>query len=554
MVRRLTSERSGRVLGPRRLLRRVDPLGFAGALMQVGARTATSTLPRRMVGLGVEMTKVAVGRSSIAPEARDWRFENRAWKENPAFHRLCQSYLACTRTALELVDDAHFDWRTNERAKLAATVVTSALAPTNYPLLNPAVLERAFETGGKSVLRGLGNVTRDVVTNHGFPRYVDRAAFEVGRNLAVTPGAVVFRNEVCELLQYTPMTDNVSTIPLILVPPQINKYYFMDLAPGRSFVEFCVKQGLQMFTISWRNPTKEQREWGLNAYVDAVDEAVRAACEITGTDQANTVSLCAGGITTAALLGYLASVQDSLIRCATFAVTLLDFSVPTMIGLLGEQTIVDHTRRTTERRGVLRGSHANALFALLRPNDLIWNYWVNNNLLGEDLATFDVMAWNSDPTRLPAALHADFLELFMHNKLANGGWSVHGNPIDLSKVECDSFVVGARNDHLTAWKACYATTRLLGGESRFALSSSGHIQSLVNPPGNPKMSVSIAQATEADPDEWLAKTEAVQGSWWEPWASWVAARSGDRHPAPSSLDSAVHPAGDAAPGKYVLAR
>ena len=363
-------ERLGSVLGPRKILSRIDPLGLAGAMVQVGTRTATNALPRRVGGLGIELAKVAVGRSAITPDPKDWRFENRAWKENPLFHRLGQAYLAWSRTALDLVDDAQFDWRTAERAKLATVLFTAAMAPTNVPLLNPDAVERAFETGGRSLVKGLGNISRDIRTNRGFPRSVNRSAFVVGRDLAITPGAVVFRNEVCELLQYVPTTETVHVIPMVLVPPQINKYYFMDLAPGRSFVEFAVRQGIQMFTISWRNPTEEHREWGLSTYVDAVNDAVRAACEIAGTDQANTVSLCAGGITTAALLGHLAATQDALVNCATFAVTLLDYTVPTMIGLLASPAIVENSRRSTKRAGVLAGHSATALFSMLRPNDL----------------------------------------------------------------------------------------------------------------------------------------------------------------------------------------
>ena len=547
------SEGGGSLVGGARLRERIDPMGFAGALGQVGLRTAFRALPRRLAGLAVESTKIAFGRSSVAPEPKDWRFKNRAWGENPFFHRLCQSYLAWTRAALDLVDDAHLDWRTEERARLATVIVTSSLAPTNVGLLNPDALERAFETGGRSVVLGLKNFSRDVVTNRGLPRSADPAAFTVGRDLAVTPGAVVFRNEVCELLQYTPVTEFVSTTPLVMVPPQVNKYYFMDLAPGRSFVEYCVQQGFQMFTVSWRNPTEEHRDWGVEIYVDALIEAMHAVCEITGTAQVNTVSLCAGGITTAALLGHLASNQDDLINCATFAVTLLDFSVPTMIGLFATPQIIRSALRASTRAGVVKGKDATALFALLRPNDLIWNYWVSSNLIGEDQPTFDVLAWNADSTRLPAALHADFLDMMLHNSLATGNFAVHGNPIDLSKIECDAFVVGARTDHLTAWKACYATTQLLGGTCQFALSSSGHIQSLVNPPGNPKSSVVTAIASDPDPEQWLAKSEPVTASWWEPWADWERARSGDRRPAPTALGSALHPAGEAAPGRYVMA-
>ncbi len=533
---------------------RIDPLGFAGALAQVGTRTATRALPARAVGLGVELAKIAVGKSAVAPDPKDWRFTNRAWRENPAFRRLGQSYLAWAGATTGLVDDAGLDWRTEQRAKLAATLLTTTLAPTNVGWLNPDSVERAYETGGRSVVKGFGNMWRDVTTNRGFPRLVDPGAFVVGRDLAATPGAVVYRNEVCELIQYVPTTETVGTIPLVLVPPQINKYYFMDLAPGRSYVEFCVRQGFQMFVLSWRNPTEEHRGWGIGTYVDAVDQAVRAACEITGAEQVNTVSLCAGGITTAALLGDLAARRDTLVNCATFAVTLLDFSVPTMIGLFATPEIAGNALRSSNRAGVLGSRDATALFSMLRPNDLIWNYWVRNNLMGEDPPAFDILAWNSDSTRLPAALHADFVDMFLRNSLAGGEFSVGGQPVDLGRVDCDAFVVGAKTDHLTAWKACYASTQLLGGENTFALSSSGHIQSLVNPPGNPKMSVAVAPAGGGDPDRWLAGAETAPGSWWEPWSTWARARSGAPRPAPRALGSREHPAQEAAPGCYVHQR
>jgi len=546
---RVSTSRIRSIVGPGGPL---DPLGFATAVAQVAAKTACGALPRRIAGLGLELAKIAIGRSKVEPEPKDWRFTNRAWVENPAFRRIAQSYLAWARMTSALVDDAHLDWRIEERAKLAASLVTASLAPTNLLVLNPDAMERALETGGRSLGRGLVNITRDVRTNQGFPRSSDPSAFKVGRDLAVTPGSVVHRSEVCELLQFTPATPNVFSTPVVLVPPQINKYYFMDLAPGRSFVEYAVKQGFTMFVISWRNPTAEQREWSLDTYVEAEEEAIRAACEITGSEQVNSISLCAGGITTAALLGHLASTGEPLINCATFAVTLLDFEVPTMIGLFGSSDIVSNAVKTSERAGTTGTAETRNLFAMLRPNDLIWNYWVNNNLLGEFPAAFDILYWNSDSTRLPATLHADFLDMFLNNTLANGSCRVFGKPVDLGQVERDTFVVGARTDHLTAWRACYAATQLFGGRSEFVLSSSGHIQSLVNPPGNPKMTVTTGPDPGPDPDEWLARANATTGSWWELWAQWAAARSGELRPSPSSLGSARHPAGVAAPGSYVL--
>ncbi len=383
-----------------RLLGRVDPLGTSEALVRVASRTAVTTLPRAVASTGLELAKIAVGHSDIAPEPKDWRFKNKAWSENPAFRRLGQSYLAWSRAALDLVDGAGLDWRTHERARFATSLVTSTLAPTNLFVTNPDALDRARQTKGRSVVSGLANMGRDVRYHHGMPRTCDPDAYVVGRDLGITPGAVVFRNEVCELLQYAPHTEAVHDTPVVLVPPQINKFYFMDMAPGRSLVEYGSKQGLQMFVISWRNPTAEHRHWNLDTYVAGLEEALRAAAEITGTDQVNTISLCAGGITTAALLGHLAAIGDHLVNSATFAVTLLDFSVPTMIGMFGSPTIVRNSRAAAERRGVLPSHEAEAMFCLLRPNDLIWNYWVKSNLLGERPPAFDVLAWNADPTRL----------------------------------------------------------------------------------------------------------------------------------------------------------
>jgi polyhydroxyalkanoate synthase subunit PhaC len=537
----------------RRVLGRVDPLGLGGAMVTLGTRTATGALPRTLVGVGVEMGRIALGRSAVAPEPKDWRFKNRAWTEHPGFRRLGQAYLTLSRASLALVDDSPLDWRTKARAHLATTLATSALAPTNVLVLNPDAMVRAYETGGRSVLAGVANFGRDLWTHHGLPRTADPDAHAVGRDLGVTPGAVVFRNEVCELLQYSPATDLVHTRPVVLVPPQINKYYFMDMAPGRSLVEYALSQGLQMYVVSWRNPTVEQREWNLDTYASALGDALRAAAAIAGTDRVSTISLCAGGITTAGLLGHLAAVEDPLIHCATFAVTLLDFSVPTMIGMFGSPIIVHNAREAARRRGVLPAHEAEALFCLLRPNDLIWNYWVGSNLLGDRPPAFDVLSWNADPTRLPAALHLDFLDMFADNSLADGKMSVLGTPVDLGRVTCDTFVVGARNDHLTEWKACYATTQLLGGASQFALSTSGHIQSLVNPPGNPRMSVSLGPEVGPDPERWLAGAATLPGSWWEPWGRWASERSGELRPAPVRLGSEAHPVQYPAPGRYVVA-
>ena len=536
------------------LLGAMDLFGFAGALGSVLTRAGPSGAARRARSLLVELARIAADRSDIVPAPRDWRFKNRAWQDNPVFRRLARSYLAWAEAVLGLVDDADLDWRTDERARFVLHNVTAACAPTNAFLLNPDALERAFETGGRSVLRGWRNVGRDVLHNHGLPRTVDRGAFELGRNLAATPGAVVFKSEVCELIQYTPTTDVVWETPVVVVPPQINKYYVMDLSPGRSFIAYALERGFQTYAVSWRNPTRDHGDWDLDTYVGALHDAVTAAAEICSSASANIVGVCAGGLTTASLLGHLATLGDELVRSATFAVTQIDYSVPSMIGMFSSPRIVRNSARMSALSGSLNGSSLEAMFAALRPNDLIWNYWVNNNLLGEDPSAFDVLAWNADSTALPAALHQSFLRVYLQNGLALGEASVLGSPVDLGKVECDTLVVAGRTDHLVPWRACYANCGLFGGPTEFVLTSSGHIQSLVNPPGSARMTVTTGADTDGGADEWLAEAKETPGVWWERWADWQACRAGQERPAPRSLGSRANPAGAPAPGDYVMNR
>jgi polyhydroxyalkanoate synthase len=381
---------------------------------------------------------------------------------------------------------------------------------------------------------------------------VDREAFTVGKNLAATPGSVVHRGDLYELIQYAPTCSTVRANPVVIVPPQINKFYVMDLAPGHSFVEYAVGQGFNVFMISWRNPRREDGNAGLDAYVDAVDDALRTAAEIAESESVNVVAVCSGGLTAASLLGHHAAKGEDLVRSVTFAVTLLDFAVPSSIGMLGTQRIARGATKASGGAGVLEGHRIGMLFSMLRPNDLIWNYWVNNNLLGESPPRFDVLAWNADSMRLSAALHADFVDILLNNTLAEGQRPVHGTPVDLGKVTVDSLVVAAHNDHLTPWKGCYATTGVIGGHSEFVLSSSGHIQSLVNPPGNPKMSIYVGKEPVADPEAWLAGAEQRPGSWWEHWRTWVLSRSGDERPAPGRLGNDEHQPIEPAPGRFVL--
>jgi polyhydroxyalkanoate synthase len=516
-----------------------------------------ATIASRAMQLSLELGQIAAGVSPVAPEAGDKRFGDPAWTQHPLYHRIMQAYLAWRTAMHDLVDqDESVEWKEVEQQKFALTLLTEALAPTNAFWLNPAALKRAFDTAGMSVMWGMRNFIGDLWNNGGMPSTVDKRPFEVGKNLALSPGAVVFRSPVCEVIQYAPTTDKVFERPLLFIPPQINKFYIMDLAPGRSFVEYAVKHGIPMFTISWRNPTPRDRDWGLDEYVTACKDAIAAACEITGSPDCNVLGVCAGGITTSLMLGHLAAAGDKRVNAVTLLVTMLDTSLPSMTGMFATEDAIKAARDRSAEKGVLDGGDMARVFAWLRPNDLVWNYWVNNYLLGNDPAPFDILYWNSDATNLPARLHAGFLDLFLRNPLVDGGGevSVLGTPVDLHAVKNDLYLVAGMTDHICAWRACYRATRMFGGRIEFVLGSSGHIQSLVNPPGNFKARYYIGSRLPEDPDEWAKGATEYKGTWWDHWVKWIAARSGGERPAPKSLGSELYKAGEPAPGLYVHER
>jgi polyhydroxyalkanoate synthase len=433
--------------------------------------------------------------------------------------------------------------------------VTSALAPTNTLLGNPAAVKRAFDTGGRSVVRGVGHMLHDLRRNGGMPRQVDRSAFTVGKDLGVTPGSVVYRDDVIEVIQYEPSTPEVRQRPLVIVPPPIGRFYFLDLRPGRSFVEYAVSRGLSVFMISWRNPTKEQADWGLDTYAGAVLDAVNVAREVTGSPDVTTLGFCAGGQIMTTALNHLAATADDRVHAAGYAVTLLDFSSRAPLGAFSGPRLLGLAQRNSRRKGVISAREMGSVFTWMRPDDLVFNYLVSEWLMGEDPPAFDILAWNADGTNLPARLHEQFLEIFGDNALVHAGaMRVLGTPVHLSRITVPTFVTGALTDHLTPWDGCYRTTQLLSGPSTFVLSSSGHIQSLVNPPGNPMAKYWTGGAPGPDAHAWRAAAERHTGSWWEAWAEWAVEHSGDQVPAPTATGSAPHPPLEPAPGSYVLDR
>ncbi|MBL8438869.1 MAG: alpha/beta fold hydrolase [Zoogloeaceae bacterium] len=529
---------------------------LAKATQVAGQAAQVSTLVlEEEARLARDLMSVLAGTAQIEPSPGDKRFQDEAWKSNPFMRVWMQGYLSWTKALGNVVDQAPLNDKNRERARFAVSLLTDAAAPTNSLLGNPAALRKMVDTGGASVAKGLKNLVSDLATNKGMPTQVDKSKFKVGQNLATTPGAVVFRSPVLELIQYTPTTETVHARPQLMVPPQINKYYIFDLAPGKSIIEYLVANGFQVFAVSWRNPGPEHADWAMDTYVKAILEAIAVVREITGADDVNLHGACSGAMTMASLMGYEAATGASQIHAATLMVAVLDGREESQLGLLATPQVVALAKKNSAAKGVIEGQDMGRVFAWMRPNDLVWNYWVNNYLMGNPPPAFDVLYWNNDTTRLPARFHGDLMDMFTEHMLTiPGRMQVLGQPIDLGKVQSDTYVLAGISDHITPWQGVFNTAHTLGGKSEFVLSSSGHIQSLINPPGNAKAKYFISDGQAKSAESWLAGAQTVQGTWWEHWRDWLKARSGALVPAPTQLGSPQHPATDPAPGTYVLAK
>ena len=537
-------------LGPvRRLLPDVSTAKWAVSLARQPNVTA-----RRLGGLGIEAGRILIGASSLTPDRRDRRFVDVAWRENPLLKRLLQLYLAGEATVEQLTTEAPLSPRDRKRVQFFTENIVEALAPSNLPLVNPASAKAVIDTAGLSLVRGGRQLAKDLASPPRLPEMVDSAAFVVGENIAATPGGVVFRSEVLELIQYAPQTDEVYEVPTLVVPPTINKFYALDLAPERSLVEFGVRQGRQMFLISWRNPDSRHASWNLDTYVRAILDALDAVEEITGSKQTVLGGACSGGILASIVAAYLAGIgrQDRL-AALCLAVTVIDNHDGGTMAALVNARAADRAKAKSARKGYLDGRTLAEVFAWLRPGDLVWNYWVNNYLLGRRPPAFDILFWNSDTTRMTAALHADFVDLAMENSLTSpGALTVLGVPIDLNKITVDSYVVAGITDHITPWENCYRSAQLLGGATRFVLSTSGHIAALVNPPGNPKASFHTGHGLASDAKVWLRGSDLHEGTWWTDLGVWLDERCGARRGAPAALGSHSLRVLAEAPGTYVF--
>ncbi len=536
-------------------LRRFVP-GMSGVRFTANLARRPGRVVRRGAGLVGELARVGVGRSDLEAHEKDRRFAEEGWTKNPLLKRTLQGYLAVGAAARGLVEDAELDWGDDQRMGFIVDNLVEASAPSNNPMLNPKVLKRVIDTGGGSLVAGGRRFVRDFAKPPRVPSMVEPDAFEVGTDIAVTPGAVVLRTDVFELIQYTPQTPKVRSVPLLIVPPTINKYYVIDLAEQRSLVEHLVAGGQQVYVISWRNPDARHADWGLDTYGQAIIEAMAACQKISRQDRVALLGICSGGMIASMVLAHLAATGD-LGRVAAFslAVTVLDQAQAGLPSALLSHKAAAASTKASKEKGYLDGRMLAEVFAWLRPNDLIWNYWVNNYLLGFPPKAFDILYWNADPVRMTAAMHRDFMELAISNGLTEpGGSRMLGTDLDLGKVDVDSYVVAGIADHLCKWESCYQTTQLFGGESRFVLSTSGHIAAMVNPPGNKKASFQTASTNPDDTVEWLESATKVNGSWWDDYVAWLAERTGPERNKPRRMGSAAFEPICDAPGEYVLDR
>jgi polyhydroxyalkanoate synthase len=536
-------------------LRRMNP-GGAGLRLAAALTARPWLVARQSRQLLGEMARIAVGTSAVRPSQRDRRFTDPAWDGNPLLRRVLQAYLAAAQAAEGAVAGADLDWADAERVDFVLTNLVDALAPSNSPVLNPAAVKAAIDTGGGSAVAGLRHFITDMATPPRVPSMVQPDAFEVGADLAVTPGAAVLRTPVFELIQYRPATGTVRQVPLLIVPPTINKFYVIDLAPGRSLAEYLVSRGQQVFMISWRNPDARYAAWDFGTYGQSILDAMDAVSRITRSERAALMGVCSGGILATIVAAHLAHTgEQDKIAALTLMVTVLDEARAGLGSAVIDARSARLAAAASRARGYLDGRSLAEVFAWLRPNDLIWNYWVNNYLLGRKPPPFDILFWNADTTRMTAGLHRDFLELGVTNGLVRpGGVTMLGSPVDLSLVDRDSYLVAGITDHICPWQSCYRSTQLLGGSKRFVLSTSGHIAAMVNPPGNEKARYQVAKDCPEDPQVWLRHAESCRGSWWPDYAGWLAEHCGEEITAPEELGGGgLAPLCDA-PGTYVYDR
>jgi polyhydroxyalkanoate synthase len=488
----------------------------------------------------------------IAEDQKDKRFKDDAWRENEVFDFIRQSYLLSARYMQGLVHDAEgMDDKTAQKVDFYTRQFVDAMSPTNFVMTNPEVLRRTAETGGENLLKGLSNLLSDLERGQGNLRIrmTDESKFKVGENIAVTPGKVVYQNDLMQLIQYTPTTENVLKRPLLILPPWINKFYILDLRPKNSFIRWAVDQGHTVFMVSWVNPDERLAEKGFEDYMlEGPYAALEAIEKATGEKSVNAIGYCLGGTLLSATLAHMATKRDTRIKSATFFTTMVDFAESGELGVFIDEEQLNALEAKMQKRGFLEGREMATTFNMLRANDLIWSFVVNNYLLGQDPFPFDLLYWNDDSTRMPARMHSFYLRrMYQQNDLIKpGGIELLGVKLDLRKIKLPTYILSTREDHIAPWASTYRATQTYGGDIRFVLAASGHIAGVVNPPDAGKYSHWINTALPTDPEAWFASATELAGSWWPDWQRWVtgqeAAQVPARHPNHAIED---------APGSYV---
>ncbi len=493
------------------------------------------------------------------PEQGDRRFRDPAWDDHALFDFIKQSYLVTARWLVSTVNGLDgLDAKSRQKIDFYTRQFVDAMAPSNFVATNPEVLRATIATGGENLLRGLNNLLDDLARGEGrlAIRMTDLDAFALGRNLALTPGKVVFQTDLMQLIQYAPTTETVRARPLLVIPPWINKYYILDLQPKNSFIKYAVDQGFTVFVISWVNPGPEHTHKTFEDYMlEGPLAALDAMAAATGEADANVIGYCLGGTLLAAMLAWMAARRDRRVKAATFFASLVDFAQPGELGVFIDEEQLAAMDKMMAERGYLEGRHMATTFNMLRANDLIWSFVVNNYLLGKEPFPFDLLYWNSDSTRMPYAMHSFYLRKFyQENRLVEpGGITLAGVPIDVRKVDLPVYILSTREDHIAPWASTYRATQLYRGKTTFVLAGSGHIAGVINPPSVQKYGFWTHPELPADPADWLAAATHHQGSWWPHWQEWNARHSGELVPARQPGDGKL-PALEDAPGSYVRVR
>jgi polyhydroxyalkanoate synthase len=491
----------------------------------------------------------------VEPMRGDRRFASPEWVESPLHNYLKNSYLLTSRVLTGMISDAPLDEATKSKCEFYSRQFIDAMSPSNFAMTNPEVLRETLESKGQNLINGLEQMMRDF--DKGRISMTDEAAFELGKNIATTPGSVVFQNDLIQLIHFKPMTEKVGDRPILIVPPCINKYYVLDLSENNSYVRYCLEQGNNVFIISWRNPDESMGDKTWDDYLaEGTIPAINAVRKITGAKKINGVAWCIGGTMLATTMAVLAAKNKKPFASATFFTTLLDFSDPGELKVFIDESQVMQHEKKLKNGGVMPGKQLASTFAMLRANDLIWNYVVNNYLKGKTPPPFDILYWNSDSTNMTAAMYTWYLRnMYLENRLVEpGGVELCGVPVDLGKITCPVYCLSAIEDHIAPWKTTFITTELLRGPTEFVLGASGHIAGVINPANKNKRNYWINGEMGRGADHWLETAESVPGSWWTHWDAWLKGTGGKEIPAPDQVGSKDYPEIEAAPGAYVLAR